>query len=237
MNSQIKVVFLMEIKESLKENLFIQSTIINILIFAVIGFIIYYLLAYGNRSLAILSIILYPLISMLILSFLLIHQKFWNIKLVNGFQSLLTLPITLREIWIGKITAILVLSYPSTALIAIILSIAYFLSLRINPFIAIPLTLWIFVFIIGPLLIMAYNLINSWIILRFDNTKLIDILQFITLFIIIFSFIGTDKIKELVNNFHFTDWTMIIGGIFIIGMITSIIYHLINNLEKEKIIT
>ena len=151
MNNQIKVVFLKEMRETLKDRKFILSTIINIMIFTVMGFGIDYSLDVRSKFIAGIIIILYPSFSMWILSFPLIQEKFWNVKLVNGFQSLLTLPITLRDIWFGKIAAIFVLSYPSTALIAIILAFAYFLTVGLNPFITIPLTIWIFILIIGPL--------------------------------------------------------------------------------------
>ena len=201
------------------------------------GFCIDYSLTSGNSFVAGLIIILYPSFSMWILSFPFIQEKFWNVKLVNGFQSLLTLPITLRDIWFGKIAAIFVLSYPSTALIASILAVAYYLAVGLNPFLTIPLTTWIFILIIGPLLIMVYNSIASWIILKFSNPRIIDILQYISIFIFIFVFISYSTLSNLLNILHFTDWTLIIGGIFIIGIITSIIYHLITNLKKENVIT
>ena len=207
------------------------------MIFTVMGFCIDYSLTSGSSFVAGLIIILYPSFSMWILSFPFIQEKFWNVKLVNGFQSLLTLPITLRDIWFGKIAAIFVLSYPSTALIAIILAVAYFLTVGLNPFITIPLTTWIFILIIGPLLIMVYNSIASWIILKFSNPRIIDILQYISIVIFIFIFISYSTLSNLFNILHFTDWTLIIGGIFIIGIITSIIYHLITNLKKENVIT
>ncbi len=119
---------------------------------------------------------MYPILSMWILSFPFIQEKFWNVKIINGFQPLLTLPITIKEIWTGKIAAIFVLSYPSTASITIFLIIAYYLTMGVNPLFSLPLTIWIFIFILGPLLIMVYNLIASWMALRFDNPRIIDIL-------------------------------------------------------------
>ena len=130
MNNQIKVVFLKEIRETLKDRKFILSTILNVMIFAVLGFVIDYSLDVSSKFIAGIIIILYPSFSMWILSFPFIQEKFWNVKLINGFQSLLTLPITLQDIWFGKIAAIFVLSYPSTALIALILALAYFLTSR-----------------------------------------------------------------------------------------------------------
>ena len=207
------------------------------MIFTVIGFSIDYSLTSRSSFVAGLIIILYPSFSMWILSFPLIQEKFWNVKLVNGFQSLLTLPITLQDIWFGKIAAIFVLSYPSTALIAIILAAAYYLTVGLNPFLTIPLTIWIFILIIGPLLIMVYNSIASWIILKFSNPRIIDILLYISIFIFIFVFISYSTLSNLFNILHLTGWTMVIGRIFILGIITSIIYHLINNLKKENVIT
>jgi hypothetical protein len=237
MNNQIKVVFLKEIRETFKDRKFILSTIVNVMIFAVLGFVIDYSLDVSSKFVAGIIIILYPSFSMWILSFLFIQEKFWNVKLINGFQSLLTLPITLWSIWLGKIAAIFVLSYPSTALIAIILALAYFLTVGLNPFITIPLTIWIFSLIIGPILIILYNSIASWIILKFSNPRLIDILQYISIVIFILIFIGYNTLSNLFIILHLTDWTLIIGGIFIIGIITGIIYRLITNLKKENFIT
>jgi len=237
MNNQIKVVFLKEIRETLKDRKFIISTIINIMIFTVMGFCIDYSLSSGNSFVAGLIIILYPSFSMWLLSFPLILEKFMNVKLVNGFQSLLILPITLRDIWFGKIAAIFVLSYPSTALIAIILAAAYYLTVGLNPFLTIPLTIWILILITGPLLIMVYNSIASWIILKFSNPRIIDILLYISIFIFIFVFISCGTLSNLFSILHLTYWTLIIGGIFILGIITSIIYQLITNLKRENVIT
>lgn len=237
MNKQIKIVFLKELKETIKDRKFILSTVINITIFSLMGFGIDYSIGVGSKSIAGVIIILYPLLSMWILSFPFIQEKFWNVKIVNGFQSLLTLPITIREIWTGKIASIFILSYPSTALIAIILTIAYNLSMGENPLISIPLTIWIFIFILGPSLIMVYNLIASWIALRFDNPRIIDILQYTTVIIFIFAFIGTKSLTNLFYYFNFTDWEMVIGVILIIGVVSFIINQLTKNLKKENIIS
>ena len=236
MNKQIIAIFIKEIKESIKDRKLILSIIINILIFTVIGFVIDYSLAPGNSFVASIIIILYPVFSMWILSFPFIQEKFWNVKLVNGFQPLLTLPITLKEIWLGKISAIIVLSYPSTIFIAIILSLAYYLTLGMNPLITIPLTIWIWIFVLGPLLIMVYNLIASWMALRFNNPRVIDILQYTSIIIFIFAFVGAGKINQMIINLHFNDWTMILIGILIIGLFTNIIYYLVRNLKKEEVI-
>lgn len=237
MNKQIKVVFLKEIKETLKDRNFILSTMVNILIFTIMGFLVDYSLEINGKFIASIIIILYPSFSMWILSFPFIQEKFWNVKRVNGFQSLLTLPITLQDIWVGKIGAIFLLSYPSTALIAIILSIAYFLTVGLNPLISVPLTLWIFIFIFGPLLIMVYNSIVSGITLKFNNPRIIDILQYISIVIFIFIFISYNKLTNVFIILHFTHWTLIFGGILIIGIITNIIYPLITSLKKENVIT
>jgi hypothetical protein len=237
MNKQIKAIFIKEIKESLKDRKLILSIIINILIFTVMGFSIDYSLAPENSFLASIIIILYPVFSMWILSFPFIQEKFWNVKIVNGFQPLLTLPITLKEIWLGKISAIFVLSYPSTVIIGIILSLAYYLTLGINPLITIPFTIWIWIFVLGPLLIIVYNLIASWMALRFNNARVIDILQYTSVIIFIFAFVGAGKINQMIIDLHFNDWAMILIGMLIMGLFASIIYYLISNLKKEKVIT
>ncbi|MGB7969237.1 MAG: hypothetical protein WCF28_06645, partial [Methanobacterium sp.] len=195
-----------------------------------------YSIGVESKSIAEIILIMYPLLSMWILSFPFIQEKFWNVKLVNGFQPLLTLPITIKEIWTGKIASIFVLSYPSTALIAIILAMAYYLSMGINPLISIPLTLWIFIFILGPLLIMVYNLIASWMALRFDNPRVIDILQYTTVIIFIFAFISAESLTHLFYYLNFTEWTMIIGVILIIVVVALIINQLTKNLKKEYVI-
>ena len=237
MNKQIKAIFIKEIKESIKDRKLILSIIINILIFTVIGFGIDYSLAPGNSFLASIIIILYPVFSMWILSFPFIQEKFWNVKLVNGFQPLLTLPVTLKEIWLGKISAIFVLSYPSTVIVIIILSLAYYLTLDINPLITIPFTMWIWIFVLGPLLIMVYNLIASWMALRFNNARVIDILQYTSVIIFIFAFVGAGKINQMIIDLNFNDWAMILIGILIMGLFASIIFYLVSNLKKEEVIT
>jgi hypothetical protein len=231
-NNQIKVVFLKEIRETLKDRKFILSIVINIIILTFMLFTLHY--SSNNDIQSIISIIiLYSLFIMLIFSFLFIKEKFWNVKEVNGFQSLITLPLTLRDIWLGKIAAILVLSYYSTVLITIILISAYFLTLGQNLFIIINSSVWIFFFIVGPLLIMVYNSISSWIVHRLDNPIVIDVLQYIAVLIFVLIF----AIYNIFIVFQLNDLTLIFGGILIIGINISIIYLLTANLTKEYVIT
>lgn len=106
----------------------------------------------------------------------------------------------------------------------------------VNPLISIPLTIWIFIFILGPLLIMVYNLIASWIALRFDNPRVMDILQYTTVIIFIFAFIASESLTNLFYYLNFTEWTMIIGLILIIVIVSFIINLLTNSLREEYII-
>ena len=236
MKKQIEIVFLKEIKDSLKKREFIISFVTIILLFTFIGFGIDYFLD-NNSNIAEIVIILTPIFSMWMLSFSLIQEKFWNIKINNGFGRLLTLPVTIQDIWVGKIASIFVLCYPSCVLIVLILAAAYYLTLGSNPSTTIPVTTWIFIFIIGPLIIMVYNLISSWTILRFNNPRIIDIIQYIPLAIFISILVFYTKFSKLVVILNLTDETMIIGCIFIFGIITTITYHLIINLKKEDVVT
>ena len=239
MNSRIKPIFLKETNEALKDNKFILSTILNIVTMSVMALVV---MNYANTSsngmiIQIGYMVILPSFSMWILSVPFIQEKFWNVKIVNGFQPLLTLPIKLIDIWVGKIGAIFVLTYPSTFLITIILALIYFTLTGINPLISLPLSLWIVILILGPLTIMNYNALASWIALRFNSPRLNDILQYGSILIIIFAFIGLVKISEIVTVLHFNEWTVILIGILIMGIFTAVIYYLINNLKKEKVIT
>lgn len=229
MNNQYKAIFLKEMQETLTDRKFILLNMIVIIFFAVIGLLIDY---YSKGPINYLIIILSPL-SMWILGFPLIKEKFINIKDSNGFHSLLALPLSLPKVLVGKITAIFMLSYPSTALTAIILTKECFLIGQ-NPFITIPQTVWIFIFIIGPLMIMVYNSIISWIALRFDNSniRLIPELSLIFFILIIF---GSNTLSKLFENLYFMDWT-IMAGISITGML-SIVYCVMYNLNKESVIS
>lgn len=236
MNKRINVVFLNEIHETIKERKFILSLLVNILIFTIIGFVIDYSVAPENSFIATIILILYPIFSMWILSFPFIQEKFWNVKLINGFQSLLTLPITLKEIWLGKVSAIFVLSYPSTAAVATILSLAYYLTLGINPLTTLPLTIWFWIFILMPMLIMVYISIASWMALKFNNPRIIDILQYTSIIIFILAFIGSGKLNQMIINFHLHDWAIILVATLIIGIIMGIIYFLVSKTKKEDVI-
>lgn len=228
MNNQIKAIFFKEIKETLTERKFVLLNMTIIMLFTVIGFLIDY---YSKGHISYLIIILSPL-SMWILSFPLIKEKFINIKDSKGFHSLLSLPLSLQKIWIGKITAIFILSYPSTALITVILTKECFLIGQ-NPFNTIPQTVWLLIFIIGPIMIMIYNSIISGIALRFDNLniQLIHELSLIFFILIIFS---NNALSKLYESLYSMDWTIIVG-ISITGMI-SIMYCVTYYLSKEKVI-
>lgn len=227
------VVLVKEIKDGLKDKKFIMSMMLNIIIFSVMGFGIDYLVGKEEILVPIFTLILYPPLSMWILSFPFIQEKFWNEKLIHGFQPLLTLPITLKIIWVGKLAAIFILTYPSTALIIILLSTAYYLCLGVNPFLSLPLIFWVSVFILIPLIVMIYNAVATLMALRFSNQRIIDVLQYITIGIFILLFVGANKIISIVNVLHLTDWILLTGGFLFSILLLGIIFHLVNNLNKE----
>jgi hypothetical protein len=236
MNTKFNVVLVKEIKDGLNDKKFIMSMLLNIIIFSVIGYGIDYLVSPEGLLVPILTLILYPPLSMWILSFPFIQEKFWNEKLLHGFQPLLTLPINLKTIWVGKLAAIFVLTYPSTAIIITSLSIAYYLCLGINPFLTLPLILWISVFILIPTIVMIYNAVATLIALKFSNQRIIDLLQYITIGIFALLFVGTNKIINILVALHLTDWILVLGGFLVSILIMGIVFYFVNNLSKEDAI-
>lgn len=235
-NKQIRTVILVEIKESIRNSEFIISNILNVLIFTVIGLCIANFLDNTGKLIAYTIIILSTTFSISILSLTLLIEKFWKIKIGGGFYPLLTLPLSLKHIWFGKIISIFILTYPSAAMLAVILITTYSVNFGLNPFIILPLTSWILIFIITPLFSMVYNLIASWIILKFNNPRIIEILQYIPIAIFIFLLISYSTLSEHVIIVNLTHWTMIIRVVFIIGIISIIMYYLIINLRKENVL-
>lgn len=240
MNTEkIKIILSKEVQESIKNIHFKISVIINILIFTGAGFFI----IHSNNNLgpiglfaSKIGLLMFPAFSMWLLGFPFIQEKFWNEKVVKGFQSMLTLPVSLKDIWLGKILAIFLLSYPFTFLISVILIVIYFIITGLNPINTFSLSLWLLIFLVGPFTIMIYNVIASWITLRFDNPRTIDLLQYISIGIVLIGFISINKVAALYQNLHLNNIILILGFILILSVGIGIINYLFSNLDKEKAI-
>jgi hypothetical protein len=232
MRSKVKTIMLKEIKQLIDKK-FILS-----LIFGIIFFPFAFIQLTKNNStesifIGKILIIMTPSFYMFLLSFPFIQKRFFYVKIRNGFQSLLTLPITLKEILVGKIVAIMVVSYPPTILMFIILSTIYFTKTGIN-LIANPADL-LFSLIIGPLAITTYNAMNSWIALKFGDPRIVDFLIYATAACVFLCGGILSMLPENSFSVNISSICLIVGVITIVFMLITI--FLISNLKKEKVIS
>lgn len=114
----------------------------------------------------------HPPFAMWILSFPFIQEKFGDEKLLRRFESLLATPISLPNLWAGKIFSIFLLSYPIIILVVILFSLTWYFLTGLNPILILSIPVWLMVLLISPMLPMIYTAFSSWSIL--DLTIPID---------------------------------------------------------------
>jgi len=163
----------------------------------------------------------------------LLQRKFFEVKALNGFQPLLVLPITLREIWAGKFLSILTVSYLFILIMDILILISLIIKLGTGFLIIYSLENIIIIFFVYPAIISILILISSWVALRFKDYRVID---YFNTFLIISLMIGFLSISTL--NIDFVKVNMnflVIVGLLIVVLIYILFYYLIGRIKKEML--
>jgi hypothetical protein len=258
--TNIKKVCLKEIKESIHDEQFKQM-ILMFFIFPLFIIILSLLLSKGPISKGGIwglygIAFIYAIIS------LMVQDKFLNVILLNKFQALLTLPMSIKDIFIGKYLSIIILVSIYFIILNIILNLIFSCLHGRVDLNLISLILSVFLFIIFSI----YFAICSLLLLKHKIKVIYTIFQLVPLSVfalLMGAFITliqkmnsnsyqllnfTESLKNLTYSFSNTSnvivsnqifWISIegiilVGGIIILIMLSISIY-LLNSLNKEKI--
>jgi ABC-type Na+ efflux pump permease subunit len=235
MNPQLKTIILKEVKEVSGRRDYLFNTLVNIILFSVVGFLLAISSTDSAHNLMMgLGFIIFPSFAMFVVSFPFIQEKFGDEKLFRRFEALLTAPISLKTVWVGKITSIFLLSYPTVIFIILTLLFTWTILSGLNPISSLSTRIWILSLIIAPSLITLYISLSSWSILRFTHSKIMDILKYFAVGIIFLIFFTSRYITSSITVSYIINW-IIIASIIGILAVASLIMFLITRLDKEKV--
>src|SRR5690606_7493182 len=97
------------------------------------------------------TFIVAPSFAMFIVGFPFIQEKFGDEKLVRRFEAILTTPVSLKMVWMGKMFSILSLSYPVVIFIIFLLLFAWNFLKGLNPISVLSTPVWVMALFIVPL--------------------------------------------------------------------------------------
>lgn len=177
---------------------------------------------------------LLPSFGMWVLMMPMIVEKFNNEKLTKLFEVMLTAPISLNTIWLGKLISLFLLNYIAALLITLI-AIFMWIMVGLNPIAFLPCIIWILGLIILPMYLMIYVAFSAWSILRFSQPKTYEILNLLGILAFILAFLGSDKIIKIIFNGDTINRFVVVTLTLGIVILFSILYMMVSKLNKEKI--
>lgn len=237
MNPQINAVVLKEVKEVTGRRDYVFTIILNIVMFSAIGCFFartYDVVSLRNLFLE-MTFLIMPSFAMYIVSVPFIKEKFGDEKILRRFEALLTVPVSLKTLWVGKMISIFLLSYPVVIAVVLIFSAAWNFLGGLNPFLIMSYAEWVMTILIVPMVPVAYSAFSSWSVLRFTHPKLIEILNLFAVGIAVLVFMGSGHILRLVATGHLVNWLIVVCSAFIVVLVFGLILLMINRLDKEKI--
>lgn len=237
MNPQLKVILLKEIKEMAGRTDYLVTIIINSIVFIGVSFLATVTSPNGyiqNLWIEMCFIVLPPF-AMLLTCLPFVQEKFSNEKLIRNFEALLTTPVSLKTVWAGKIASIFFLSYSIVIIVIVTLLITWSILNGLNPISILSVPVWIVVLFISPSLPMIYAGFASWSILRFNHSKLMEILQYFAVGISVMIFLSSGKIIRSIATGHLVNWPIVVYSIIGIIIGIALVLFLIRRLDKEKV--
>ncbi|MDR2545543.1 MAG: hypothetical protein LBD03_08460 [Methanobrevibacter sp.] len=200
--NQIKIIFKKEFKETTRNKTYFISLIVNSMVLIALFSLLFFAVHSQQDNNHMLSVyiicIVMPSLSTLIMTLPLIQEKFWNEKLTLGLENMLTIPITIKEIWFGKLLSIIALTYPYTIFSSVALITGYSILLS-GTF---SMNSYILTFILFPFAIVVFDMIYSYMLLEFRNPHIFSILSYIGIglgFLIIFS---VETLSKFFIDYH-----------------------------------
>ncbi|MDR1818922.1 MAG: hypothetical protein LBR15_01555 [Methanobrevibacter sp.] len=242
MFANIKKFFLKEVKELLNDKQLMKT----LLIYCAIGILISMVIIFSDNDQNLKNIYLCKIIILGFMIYLfylifnmMVTNRFMNDSIENMFNPLLSLPMSLKEICLGKLLAVISISYPFTILILIIISILYYLLDIVN-IMQSSLMFFFILFLLMPLIITTYYSLCIWLYLLFKNKNILVISNMCVMLCLTLTPLLT---KQLFPNFDFSNLLQnmnlnVVNIIFVaIIIIFFIIIQLIGKLDKNKLLS
>ncbi|MDR1819878.1 MAG: hypothetical protein LBR15_06475 [Methanobrevibacter sp.] len=235
MSQKIKIVLLKELKESYQD-----KKTLRFLVFSFIFSLVIYILSvliHPNSTQSTLTYSQFIMMAIFALFYMnnvnlkLITEKFYNEMLFNNFQSMFTLPIKVKDMILGKILSMFIISIPSTLILSTIFLLIYYM--QTTEYINIFKILFFTIFL--PLALgTIYSLTGLWALIRFGELNIMKMLEnmlifgFLGMFGIALCFINYLKPENLsISN------TIIVSLTIIIIISAIIVIYSFKNIKKE----
>ncbi|MDR2545320.1 MAG: hypothetical protein LBD03_07275 [Methanobrevibacter sp.] len=242
MFANVKKFFLKEVKEALNDKQLMKT----LLIYFAIGILISLVITFSDNDQNLRNIYLCKIIILGFMGYLfylifnmMVTNRFMNDSIENMFNPLLSLPISLKEVCLGKLLAVICISYPLTILTLIIISTFYYLLGIFN--ITQSSSMFFFIlFLLIPLIITTYYSLCVWLYLLFKNKNILVVSNMCGMLCLILVPLLS---KQLFPNFDFSNllqnmdlniFNIIFVAIIIIFFITV---QLIGKLDKNKLLS
>jgi len=219
-----------------------KKIILGLVIFAVV-FIVWVLITQSGQPISTVfseniknlsvSIVFYAqLFTMFAISMTIINYAFYNERLEKTLEPLLCTPLNITTIWLGKLIAILFISYLWSIVITAIIVIIFRLFLSFAIPISAPILVQILV--VSPLLVAASVGLVGFTLLLFKNdqvTKYINIFIIIGLTNLVVRFLQRGMIKPLIISWQ------LVALFFLISLILIVVIAFCTRfLKKERVI-
>ncbi|MDR2623939.1 MAG: hypothetical protein LBC39_05155 [Methanobrevibacter sp.] len=236
MSIAIKTMIMKELNSSLSNKKYILSLLLNLFVIVILAF------GLTNRideldslTISMLEVLFMglPLFNILMLNMSLLNEIFVNEKLVKTFEAILTTPLSLFEIVISKLISVAILNYVAVATSVISLYLIW--GLRLNSFIPFPTEIWIMIFIVVPLFGILYGVLASYLILKFNYTRLIEILNVPVIFAFVFLFRSPSKLLEVFSSGKIVSYPTIISLFILLMIFYGVLLLLIKKISVESV--
>lgn len=237
MNTQLKSIILKEASIAWKNGKYATLVLFNLGMVLMIGYV-YSSMNYGNEMVNFFSIkltyIIIPSIAVWMTGVTLSQTMFYDEKILGIFGNILAAPISIIKLWLGKICALTLLTYPLVFLGVGVLNIFFWLK-GINVYLS--LEDWILISCIIPIFSLIYIMFSSWLMLRFSQDNMVTVLLLAGLGSVAAVSGATKQISNITNVasagsiLSYCGIALIVEICFII-----LILLLISRLDKEKLL-
>ncbi|GAA5819878.1 MAG: conserved hypothetical protein [Methanobrevibacter sp. CfCl-M3] len=231
--NKIKTICKKEMKETLRNKMYLASFVFNfILVIAILIMMFRSLPSEGIKLVGNIMIIVLPSFAMVIISLTIIQEKFWNDKISFKLENMLTLPISIKEIWLGKILSIIGLSYPYSVFLSMLLTVIFTLNVQGSP----SLTNIFLSIVVLPSGIILFNVVSSYMALRFKSQHVLTLVFYLVIGLFTLSFYKLKDITTTIINSNINISMIAVAVLIAIVVIMSIFMFLISQLDIEKTI-
>ncbi|MCE7700214.1 MAG: hypothetical protein K8E24_015750, partial [Methanobacterium paludis] len=105
----------------------------------------------------------------------------------------------------------------------------------LNPIYSLSIPVWVMALVITPLVPMIYNGLSSWSILRFTHPKLMQILLYFAVALGVLTYITSGSIAKHVISGQIVNWPIVAYSVIGLIISASLVFLLIEKLDKETI--